>query len=484
MDDSTTRRWIVVDALPGRQNPDAAEQPAGQVDPDTLVVEIDRLGAWVRVDTPDGQRWWVDGRRLQEAPESEPPPEATSPPEAEPPPEVEPQAGAEPPPPPPPSPVSARRWPRSLLAVAAVAAVLLVGGAVVMLAGETGPPTVLRGSVLVDFSPTVLESKGFHDSGSTFGYAAGDGTVVGVFVFDGEVSIDPHEGSEPIQAVALTNTDVGAAALTAASQIVAFDTGSGEVTAVVQLPADCCASVLLQKGNGRLVVFPERSGRSEAYWEVDLEQGTWDEYSLATPISVTAAVELDGLLYAGHTTGLTVLSLHPDCRQEIASYDIPTVALSLVLTDEVISINALDIEGRAIAVVDPLGPSRDVGGCGFMKVPELLGVIGLDEEIGLNPSGYQPTLATVGTTAYVIDRQGFVSVVDITMPIDAVDDRALGLIPISNPRPPDGASLASLLDVESGLWSVLVADPAGNRLWWIASTGEHSPSQTFDLSGS
>ena len=59
-------RWTVTDALPGRERPDAAEAPSGRLDAGTEVTELERLGLWVRVETADEARYWVDGRRLTE----------------------------------------------------------------------------------------------------------------------------------------------------------------------------------------------------------------------------------------------------------------------------------------------------------------------------------------------------------------------------------------------------------------------------------
>ena len=59
-------RWTATDALPGRDSPDAAEAPSGRVDAGTELTELERLGLWVRVETADQHRYWVDGRRLTE----------------------------------------------------------------------------------------------------------------------------------------------------------------------------------------------------------------------------------------------------------------------------------------------------------------------------------------------------------------------------------------------------------------------------------
>jgi Bacterial SH3 domain len=59
-------RWTVTETLPGRERPDAAETPSGRVEAGSRLLELERLGLWVRVETPDQGRFWVDGRRLVE----------------------------------------------------------------------------------------------------------------------------------------------------------------------------------------------------------------------------------------------------------------------------------------------------------------------------------------------------------------------------------------------------------------------------------
>jgi len=56
--------WTAAQALPGRDRPDASEAPSGQLDAGVILVELERLGLWVRVETPEQKRFWVDGRRL------------------------------------------------------------------------------------------------------------------------------------------------------------------------------------------------------------------------------------------------------------------------------------------------------------------------------------------------------------------------------------------------------------------------------------
>ena len=59
---------VAVDAVAGRVNPDPAEAPTSRIEAGTELRELERLGDWVRVETPSGDRWWVDGRRLSAAP--------------------------------------------------------------------------------------------------------------------------------------------------------------------------------------------------------------------------------------------------------------------------------------------------------------------------------------------------------------------------------------------------------------------------------
>lgn len=73
-------RWTAAEALPGRDRPDASEKPSGRVEAGSVLIELERLGLWIRVGTPDDKRFWVDGRRLQAvaaAPEPDRPPPQT-----------------------------------------------------------------------------------------------------------------------------------------------------------------------------------------------------------------------------------------------------------------------------------------------------------------------------------------------------------------------------------------------------------------------
>lgn len=63
----TTTKWIAVDVLPGRERPDSAEPPSSRIEAGTVLSELERLGQWVHVETPQGKHLWVDGRRLQAA---------------------------------------------------------------------------------------------------------------------------------------------------------------------------------------------------------------------------------------------------------------------------------------------------------------------------------------------------------------------------------------------------------------------------------
>ena len=45
-------------------NPDATQQPAGQMPPNLDVVVETMLGAWAQVRVANGWRGWVDGRLL------------------------------------------------------------------------------------------------------------------------------------------------------------------------------------------------------------------------------------------------------------------------------------------------------------------------------------------------------------------------------------------------------------------------------------
>lgn len=57
-------RLVIEEALPGRDRPDASEAPTHRLEAGTELVEVERLGGWVRVATVDGRTVWVDGRRL------------------------------------------------------------------------------------------------------------------------------------------------------------------------------------------------------------------------------------------------------------------------------------------------------------------------------------------------------------------------------------------------------------------------------------
>jgi hypothetical protein len=60
-------RWTAAEALPGRDSPNASEAPSGRVEAGNILIELERRGLWVQVETPQGKHLWVDGRRLQTA---------------------------------------------------------------------------------------------------------------------------------------------------------------------------------------------------------------------------------------------------------------------------------------------------------------------------------------------------------------------------------------------------------------------------------
>lgn len=185
----------------------------------------------------------------------------------------------------------------------------------------------------------------------------------GLSIWDDTVGLDAFDASEVYRVAALRNTGTGPAAPNLRAEVVVFDDFSGDVTTGVELPdGDCCADVLARGSRDELIVSPERGGRSDAYWMIDLEQGARDEYPLPNTITVTAAIQLDIHLYVAHTTGLTVLSVLGEYRGEIANWDVPAAALSVSFTDGLPTINALDAQNQAIAVIDPVGTRREVGG--------------------------------------------------------------------------------------------------------------------------
>lgn len=462
-------RWTVTDPLPGRHQPDGAERPPGRIEPGTLLIELDRLGAWVRVETPGGRRWWVDGRRLQAVDVSPTKrtvviPAAAAPAEPD-------QAGA-------PLVASSRRWPLPLVAIVVAATALLVAGAVMLrgsvpdppTAVNVAPPTVLRGTVPLHFKPYVVGVQ--IPAPGTF-YMAGTRLMTGVRLWDDTITLSTFDTSTILDAVAAVLT--GPVALTFRPEIILFDHDTGvEVDGVALPDAKCCANVLAGNNDGQIVAFPERGGRSDAYWEIDLEEGTWGEYPLPAPITVTSAITYDAILYVGHTNGLIAISRFDDCRGEIASWDVPTAALSIAVLDSGARVSALDIQNQVIAVVDHPSMLYLVEGCGPRRVPRLQGIVDLKDVVGGAVTAYQPALATVGTAAYVIDREGLIHVVDIGTPSADVESRLIEnlLIPDSPTR---GASLAALRDGTSDLWSVFVIDRDGSRMSWIASTGDESP---------
>lgn len=62
----STARWTAAEVLPGRDRPDASEGPSVRIEAGSELTELERLGLWVRVETADKRRYWVDGRRLIE----------------------------------------------------------------------------------------------------------------------------------------------------------------------------------------------------------------------------------------------------------------------------------------------------------------------------------------------------------------------------------------------------------------------------------
>jgi hypothetical protein len=155
---------IAGEALAARADPDASEAPGGWIDAGTELRELERAGDWVRVETPRGDRWWVDGRRLTASPRTASAPIASAPAEpGSPPPTLavgqpgEPRA--------PSGPESApqhRQFPRVLVGAAVVAALLAGLGAGLLLNGSDqttiapAPTTIAPAPTTIAPAPTTI----------------------------------------------------------------------------------------------------------------------------------------------------------------------------------------------------------------------------------------------------------------------------------------------------------------------------------------
>lgn len=354
-----------------------------------------------------------------------------------------------------------------LIASVVVAAVLIGAGFVLLRGGGSETPTVLRGYIPLDSSPTHI---GMDIPRIDSFYLTDGETLTGVGIQSQEIRLTPVDAPGAIQVEAMSGVGFGFRAKTANTGVLQLSSYSDEVDDVVALPsADCCADVLVGTDNG-FIAFPEASGSSDSYLEYNgIEGPAWIETALPAPITVTSAALVEGFLFVGHTQGLLALSPWDGCSEPVTLWDQPTAALAVTHPDMTgPTVAALDTQNRAIAVVDP-GMTRftPLTECDSVVAPRLERVLSIG---ALAASGYQPSIALIDTTAYVVDTGGTVHIVDVgSGQADLVRDIALPNLPA------EGVSLIAVPDWLEEEWNVFVADPAGSRLWWIGIGGRDAP---------
>jgi hypothetical protein len=368
------------------------------------------------------------------------------------------------------APDAKRQFPLPVLVIAAAAVALVVTGTVLLLGGAgSDPPSVLRGYVALDSRPVGIGMK--IPRNNEF-YVTDGATLSLVRLWEEEITVWSVAAPQAIQVEALSGVGFRFVAETADSAVLLGSSGNG-VEGDVVLPADdCCADVLVGTDNG-FIVFPQEDGRSASYLEYDQIDGLWREVRLPAPVTVTSAALIEGYLFIGHTAGLLAVSPWDGCSQPVTLWDQPTAALAVThLDDRRPTIAALDTQNRAIASIDPgVTFYHQVEDCSGVRSPKLKRTVG----IGGPVENYQPTMALIGTTAYVIDTGGIVSVVDVGSS-EADLQRSVRL----PGGPGEGASLIAVPDWAMNEWNVFVADPAGSRLWWIAAGGSESPQRSIE----
>jgi hypothetical protein len=480
---------LAEDALAARVHPDAAEAPSGRIEAGTELAELERIGDWVRVETPAGDRWWVDGRRLIALP---PPPAAAEAPPV--PMELQPS----PPPPPPSRPQETepagvpaetelrRRFPPLLVGVV-VAAVLLAGLGVVLLSMGSDPrtPRVLQGWFALDVAPDVVTS-GSDDKGVFLlsDGAVAVGTNVGV---SDRFTLATAEVSDLVGVTAAVGHRRGVAALTGEPAVVtvfpsdaAAEGSAIEAVERLPLPDGDYAPAMASDGL-RVLVFPESGGRSSSFLSIDLESGTTEEHLLGETVEVVSAVEHFEYLYVGHTAGVLVHYWDGSCGQPVTRIEVNTPALAAVekvWEGRMHSVVALDRERDVLAVIDWEGERAELDTCGgSYPVPYVIGTIDLGVDHPLNTIdrvrvGADAGVATTIDAAYVATSNGDLVIVDLNDPADP-SSSSIRVIPGLSPGSTGGIALYS--DFGSSLHHAFVADE--ERLWWIAPDGPESRDQ-------
>lgn len=498
------------EAIAARAHPDPTEAPSGRIEAGTELAELERMGDWVRVETPSGARWWVDGRRLVSValpPEPVEPSLPVVPPSAEP--------SAPPPPPQPPAepgaevqpreapPEPGRRRPRLLVGVL-VLAVLLAGVGAVMLLTSTGPetPRVLRGWFALDAAPDIAVSGDFDSAVYLLSneaiiigdhwFAADDFSLgTGQLPEVGEVIAAVGLSSDRVavltdQPAVVTVTILGQPGITAngADEIAAVGPGA-VVLERYPLPAGDYAAAIAGYDfpDDTVFVFPESGGRSNSFLRLDLDSGTIDEHPLAETVEVVSALHhAYNHLYVGHTAGVLVHLWDNEyesgavweCPMRSFEMGNPTLAAVTLrregaegLLDWVV---ALDRDRSTLTVIDGEGGDFEpICGDGFARSPYVMGSIDLGRPVGADArvaAGFDLD------AAYVLTDSGDLLIVDLGNPAEPRNDR-ITVIPGLGSAP--SADIALYSTGSSNVYHAFVVD--GQRLWWIAPDGPEGRDQ-------
>lgn len=486
--------------LAGRDRPDASIPPGARLDEAAVLRLLEASGAWVRVETADGERWWVDRRRLivpSGAPATGPPgPPAAGPPAS--------SAAATPKSLPPPRGAHLS----TILIAGALAAVVIMAVVAVVWSrrddGSTTAPTTVRGAITLEMTPTHIQ--GYRETL----YVAGDGrierfiTIEEVPRVERVATTNPSEDL-PVAAMAV-GTGVGEISdidwyeadpmlfvLSDDGRLVLFDEATLEFLRSVDLGAGCCAPVVAVEycevarpggcgqdglGNGRAVVFPERDGRSEVLWSIDSDTMTIEEHRLPEPMTVTTAAVHRGYLVVGGTDRLLVFDWS-DLDNVVQAYN--EVSVDAIATpvdadsvDADTELYVLDTARKTIIAL-----AYGAAGPGINRRISLSSIVGDGVE-------FRPTMCGSNGAVYVVSTDGRLHVISAR---DAGENATQRHLLRSFPDPAGSAALGEVAAIGYPYQSpgdtvpgqgVIVSDPANDRVWWIGFEGEDRPDDVIE----
>lgn len=497
-------RWRAPAAVAARRRPDAAEAPTGRIDAGAVLDEVDRCGSWVRVQTPDDQHWWIDGRRL----------EALQPPAPADPPPPTPEAPAPPAPTDPPRPTpTTRHWNRlAVVGTVFVGLAAVVAGVVILTTRDDPPkpPTALTHVITLDVTPELVASMrwGWRESalvsngdtasileslGDRLGltYFSDDGSGSGGVILDlrqlypGESSGHGDLGLPDVVGITGFGDDL----------IVVYGDGTAERWHAwsdrrdpVRLPlregTTCCAGAMAMSGVGNWAVLVPvgPDGRSDSVWIVDVDDG--DVTGVELPVAgIVRDVVGHTAVFVALDTGLVAIDhdRDGDCQLVLGTWDLS--ASKLFLSDPpgaAHRVIALDSDAATITVFDGSGYVSTYDGCRVGRRPVALGTVDLESAVG-RPLSLGASLADIDEVAYVLTTEGELLIVDISEPTIVRNDRHMGTI--AGLGADDGTTNRLAIVRATTRWPafVVVAEPDADRLWVISDGDGSAPVETIDL---